>query len=100
MRRSPTTVIPAAPVTPPIIVYGEPENTFWSNAASFAGGAIVGGLLGWGLTEAFEDDDDHDHWDEDDWDNEDVQEALREGREFREERRGDVLAARNERLDT
>src|SRR5512144_126116 len=102
---APATVPPqapaVAPVTSPVIVYGEPENTFWSNAASFAGGAVVGGLLGWGLTEAFDDDDDHDHsWDEDDWDNEDVEEALREGREFRDERRDDVLAVRNERLDT
>ena len=65
---------------------------------------VVGGLLGWGLTEAFDDDDDHDHdhwWDEDDdWDNEDVEEALRERREFCEERRDDVLAVRSERLDT
>jgi uncharacterized protein DUF3300 len=102
---APATVPPqapaVAPVTSPVIVYGEPENTFWSNAASFAGGAVVGGLLGWGLTEAFDDDDDHDHsWDEDDWDNEDVEEALREGREFRDERRDDVLAARNQRLET
>jgi hypothetical protein len=87
------------PVTSSVIVYGEPENTFWSNAASFAGGAIIGGLLGWGLTEAL-DDDDHDHWDEDGWDNEDVEEALRERREFRDERRDDVLAARNQRLET
>jgi hypothetical protein len=98
LATAPTTAIPAAPVTSPVIVYGEPENTFWSNAASFAGGAVVGGLLGWGLTEAF--DDDHDHWDEDDWDNEDIEEALREGREFRDERRDDVLAARNQRLET
>ena len=99
LATAPLTATPAAPVTPPVIVYGEPENTFWSNAATFAGGAIVGGLLGWGLTEAFDDDDDH--WDEDDWDNEDVEEALRESRrELREERRDDVLAARNERLDT
>jgi hypothetical protein len=90
----------ATSATSPVIVYAEPENTFWSNAASFAGGAVVGGLLGWGLTEAFDDDDDHDHWDGDDWDNEDVEEALRERREFREERRDDVLAARNERLET
>jgi hypothetical protein len=87
-------------VTSPVIVYGEPQNTFWSNAATFAGGAVVGGLLGWGLTEAFDDDDDHDHWGEDDWDNEDVEEALRDGREFRDERRDDVLAARNQRLET
>jgi hypothetical protein len=87
------------PVTSSVIVYGEPENTFWSNAASFAGGAVIGGLLGWGLTEAL-DDDDHDHWDEDDWDNEDVEEALRERREFRNERRDDILVARNQRFET
>ncbi|MBK8210377.1 MAG: DUF3300 domain-containing protein [Rhodospirillales bacterium] len=100
------TSAPAAPpaaapsVAPPVIAYGEPENSFWSDAAVFAGGAVVGGLLGWGLTEAFDDDDDHDHWDDDDWNNEDVEEALRERREFRDEQRDDVLAARNERLDT
>ena len=96
---APPAAAAAAPVTPPVIVYGEPENSFWNDAATFAGGAVIGGLLGWGLTEAF--DDDHDHgWDGDDWNNEDVEEALRERREFREERRDDVLAVRNERLDT
>ena len=98
---APPAAAAAPPVTPPVIAYGEPENSFWSDAAIFAGGAVVGGLLGWGLTEAFDDDDDHDHgWDEDDWNNDDVEEALRERREFREERRDDVLAVRNERLDT
>jgi Protein of unknown function (DUF3300) len=89
-----------APVTSPVIVYGEPEKSFWNDAATFTGGAVIGGLLGWGLTEAFDDDDDHDDWWDDDWDDEDVEEALRERREFREERRDDVLEARNERLDT
>ena len=97
---APPAAAAAAPVTPPVIAYGEPENSFWSDAAIFAGGAVIGGLLGWGLTEAFDDDDDHNGWDGDDWNNEDVEEALRERREFREERRDDVLAARNERLDT
>jgi Protein of unknown function (DUF3300) len=98
---APPAAAAAAPVTPPVITYGEPENSFWNDAATFAGGAVIGGLLGWGLTEAFDDDDDHDHgWDGDDWNNEDVEEALRERREFREERRDDVLAVRNERLDT
>ena len=86
----------AQPVTAPAIAYGEPEDSFWGDAATFAGGAVVGGLLGWGLTEAF-DDDDNDWFDDDDWDNDDVQEALRDRREFQEERREDVLAARDER---
>lgn len=84
----------AEPVTPPVIAYSEPENSFWQSAATFGGGAVVGGLLGWGLTEAFDDDDD----DIDiDWDNEDVQDELRERRDFREERREDVLQAREDR---
>ena len=95
---APPAAAAAAPVTPPVIAYGEPENSFWNDAATFAGGAVIGGLLGWGLTEAF--DDDHDHGWDGDWNNEDVEEALRERREFREERRDDVLAVRNERLDT
>ncbi len=95
------TVAPAVyagePVPPPVIAYGEPEDSFWDDAATFAGGAVVGGLLGWGLTEAFDDDDD-DWWDGDgDWDSDDVQDELRERREFREERRDDVLAARDDR---
>ncbi len=46
---------------PPIVSYAEPETGFWDSAASFAGGAVIGGLLGWGISEAFDDDD----WD---WD--------------------------------
>ena len=92
-------VVPVEAVTPPVITYGQPENSFWGDAATFAGGAVVGGLLGWGLTEAFDDDDDNDGFDDDDWDNEDVQEALRERREYSEERREDVVAARDERRD-
>ena len=52
-----TPVTYAQPVTAPAIAYGEPEDSFWGDAATFAGGAVVGGLLGWGLTEAFDDDD-------------------------------------------
>ena len=40
---APATALPAA--APPVIAYGEPENSFWSDAAVFAGGAVVGGLL-------------------------------------------------------
>lgn len=61
-------------VTPPVIAYGEPQDTFWNDAATFAGGAVVGGLLGWALTEAFDDDDDdwEDWWDDNDWDNDEI----------------------------
>ena len=84
----------AEPVTPPVIAYSEPENSFWQSAATFGGGAVVGGLLGWGLTEAFDDDDD----DIDiDWDNDRIQDELRERRDFREDRREDVLQAREDR---
>lgn len=89
----------ASPVAPPTVVYGQPQDSFWSDAATFAGGAVVGGLLGWGLTEALNDDDDDDWWEDEDWDNDDVQEELRERREFREHRREDVFAARDERRD-
>ena len=89
---------PAAyPVTPPAIAYGQPENSFWQSAATFGGGAVVGGLLGWGLTEAFDDDDNGGN--DGNWDNDHVQDALRERREFRGERRDDFLEARDERRD-
>ena len=53
---------------PPIpISYASPAPSFWSTAAVFAGGAIVGGLLGYALGD--DDDDDWDDWDwDDDWD--------------------------------
>jgi len=94
---APAVVPAAAPVAPPVITYGQPENTFWSSAATFAGGAVVGGLLGWGLTEAFDDDDHDHHHDYDDWDNDDIEDALRERREYGNERRDDMLAAQSQR---
>lgn len=55
---APPAAYPAAYGAPPVVSYGEPQSGFWDDAATFAGGAVVGGLLGWGLTEAFDDDDD------------------------------------------
>jgi hypothetical protein len=88
-------------VTAPAIAYGEPQDAFWDSAATFAGGAVVGGLLGWGLTEIFDDDDDDDDdWDDwDDWDSERVQDELRDRRDYVDERRDDVIAARDERRE-
>ena len=50
----------AAP--PPPVSYAAPQSTFWSTAATFAGGAAVGGLLGyvWGDNN----NDNDDGWDE------------------------------------
>ena len=55
---------------PPPVSYAAPQSSFWSTAATFTGGAVVGGLLGyaWG-------DDDNDNND-DGWD--DVEDAIRD----------------------
>jgi len=44
---------PAAPA--PAVTYGAPERGFWSDAAIFAGGAVLGGVLGYLLAD--KDDD-------------------------------------------
>jgi hypothetical protein len=48
-----------APVTyaAPAVTYSDPYPSFWTNAASFAGGAVLGGLLGY----AIGDDNDNDN---------------------------------------
>jgi hypothetical protein len=61
-----TTVVVQQPAAVPI-AYASPAPSFWSTAAVFAGGAMVGGLLGYALGD--DDDDDWDDWDwDDDWD--------------------------------
>ena len=54
-------VAPAAvaPVAVPAVAYSEPQSSFWSNAAIFAGGAAVGGLLGYAIFGEDDDDDYH-----------------------------------------
>jgi hypothetical protein len=61
----------AAP--PPPISYAAPQSTFWSSAATFAGGAAIGGLLGyaWGDDDDNDNDNDNDGWD-------DVEDAIRD----------------------
>ena len=55
----------AAPVyaTPPAyappVSYSEPKSSFWTNAAIFGGGAVVGGLLGYAIGDDDDDDDDN-----------------------------------------
>jgi len=51
---------PYAPAAAPMpVAYENTGSSFWGSAATFAGGAAVGGLLGYAL---FDDDDDNDHW--------------------------------------
>ena len=54
---------PAPYTGPPMVSYAEPQTSFWESAATFAGGAVVGGLLGYAISDGddwFDDDDDHD----------------------------------------
>lgn len=73
-------------VTPPAISYGEPQPSYWRPGATFVGGAVIGGLLGWGLASDFDGEDDWEEWwDEDaDWDNEAVEAALRDRQAYRQ----------------
>lgn len=52
----------AAP--PPPISYAAPQSTFWSSAATFAGGAAIGGLLGYAWGDDNNDNNNDDGWDE------------------------------------
>lgn len=52
---------PAPYTGPPMVSYAEPQTSFWESAATFAGGAVVGGLLGYAISDGddwFDDDDD------------------------------------------
>lgn len=64
----PTAYAPAPYTGPPVVSYAEPQTGFWESAATFTGGAIVGGLLGYALAD---DDDDDDDWGEDWFDDDD-----------------------------
>lgn len=55
---------PAPYTGPPMVSYAEPQTGFWESAATFTGGAIIGGLLGYALAD--DDDDDNDDWFDDD----------------------------------
>jgi hypothetical protein len=58
------------------VSYGEPQSTFWSSAATFSGGAVVGGLLGYAIGDDWFDDDNNDDidWDDIDIDEDDLDE--------------------------
>ena len=48
----------AAPAYAPTVAYSEPQSSFWTNAAIFTGGAVIGGLLGYAIGDDDDDDDD------------------------------------------
>jgi hypothetical protein len=47
-------------VAPPPVTYSDPSPSWLGTAATFTGGAVVGGLVGWAIAD--EDDDDGDRW--------------------------------------
>jgi hypothetical protein len=47
------------------VVYSDPYPSYWSTAATFLGGAAIGGLIGYAIAD---DDDDCCDFDDDDWD--------------------------------
>jgi hypothetical protein len=51
---------------PAPVVYSEPYPSYWSTAATFLGGAAIGGLIGYAIGD--DDDDDCCDFDDDDWD--------------------------------
>jgi hypothetical protein len=56
----------AATTTQPTqVVYSDPYPSYWSTAATFLGGAAIGGLIGYAIAD---DDDDCCDFDDDDWD--------------------------------
>jgi hypothetical protein len=107
--QGPTPLPPVYATAPPVVQYADPSPSFWSGAATFAGGAAIGGLLGYIIGD--DDDNDWDWNDDDDWDDvaddiddiaDDVDELTEGFEDFREDAgdRLDQLAEeREERLD-
>jgi hypothetical protein len=65
----------------PQVSYSDPYASFWSHTAAFAGGAVIGGVLGYALNDDDDDDDDYeiDIDDDIDWDDVDFDEDFNRG---------------------
>ena len=55
-----------------MVSYAEPQSSFWGSAATFTGGAVMGGLLGYAIGDDWFDDDDDIDWDDIDIDEDDL----------------------------
>jgi Protein of unknown function (DUF3300) len=108
--QGPAPLPPVYASAPPVVQYSDPSPSFWTGAATFAGGAAIGGMLGYVIGD---DDDDGNDWDynDEDWDDiaddvdniADDMDELNEGFEdFREdagERADELAGQREERAD-
>ena len=108
--QGPAPLPPVYASAPPVVQYSDPSPSFWTGAATFAGGAAIGGMLGYVIGD---DDDDGNDWDynDEDWDDiaddvddiADDMDELNEGFEdFREdagERADELAQQREERAD-
>jgi hypothetical protein len=97
--QGPTPLPPVYVSAPPVVQYSDPSPSFWTGAATFAGGAAIGGLLGYVIGD---DDDDGGDWDydDDDWDAiaddvDDIADEMKERNDALEDFRDDA----DERLD-
>jgi hypothetical protein len=105
--QGPAPLPPVYASAPPVVQYSDPSPSFWTGAATFAGGAAIGGLLGY----AVGNDDDWDWDDDEDWDDvaddvddiaDDVDELTQGLEDFREDagdRLDEVTEEREERRE-
>jgi Protein of unknown function (DUF3300) len=107
--QGPAPLPPVYATAPPVVQYSDPSPSFWTGAATFAGGAAIGGLLGYVIGD--DDDNDWDWNDDDDWDDisddvddiaDDVDELTEGFEDFRDDagdRLDELAEDREERLD-
>jgi hypothetical protein len=108
--QGPEPLPPVYASAPPVVQYSDPSPSFWTGAATFAGGAAIGGLLGYVIGD---DDDDGDDWDWDDEDLDDISDdvddiannfdelnqGLEDFRDDADQRLDELAEQREERLD-
>lgn len=108
--QGPAPLPPVYASAPPVVQYSDPSPSFWSDAAVFAGGAAIGGMLGYVIGD---DDDDGNDWDynDEDWDDiaddvdniaddmDELTEGFEDVREDAGERADELAEQREERAD-
>jgi Protein of unknown function (DUF3300) len=108
--QGPPPLPPVYASAPPVVQYSDPSPSFWTGAATFAGGAAIGGLLGYVIGD---DDDDGNDWDynDEDWDDvsddvdniaddmDELTEGFEDLAEQREETADQLQQTREERAD-